>query len=273
MNKFKNACRSSCEEWADSLELSCDSQFSQEFEEKMETLTGEIKVHKYRRPAKRTATLLINAAVILCFCATMFALPLTREKLFGIFRDDVYDSGVSDGNSANIWSDDKDYGSEINSGDTDRTNSPDISYGSDSSGNADNQNDERNEKPTDGDDMYEGGGTPSYEELEVNLGYIPDGFSFDDSPLACGPEDDAQTEPKRKYYKNGDSRFDISKYTADISSKDEKYTTVKIDGIDYDVVERTDTIFVFWNKESAYFILRGTNISRDELLKIASNAK
>lgn len=286
MDKFKDACSQSCQDWADCFDDTQEYQFSSAFESEMAKLPDEIETQKHRRPSKKTIAFMVNAAVVLCFCAAVLIIPATREQVVGIFKDYIPDSGISSGEDTTIWSDDKDYGAETDS-DNSYNNwdgaiefefgSEDIGSindGSSQTGSADNSTSpSENAGPVDDDTVTDGEELPSYKTLEVKLGYIPDGFCFDDSPLACGPEDDAQTEPKRKYYKNGDSRFDISKYTADISSKDEKYTTVKIDGIDYDVVERTDTIFVFWNKESAYFILRGTNISRDEMLKIASNAE
>lgn len=249
MNKLKNACRSSCEEWADNLELSCDSQFSQEFEEKMETLTGEIKVHKYRRPAKRTATLLINAAVILCFCATMFALPLTREKLLGIFRDDVYDSGVSDGNSANIWSDDKDYGSEPDSDNlySGWDGAIDFEFGS---GDIGSINDDSGQT-----------GSASYEIPELELGYIPDGFSFSGNSTGI-----------TKAYINGDRHFEILKLLCKQVKRNQDNDAVIIGDIEYSVYEKDNNVRVIWNKGDYVYLLTG-NLSRDELLKIASNAK
>lgn len=249
MDKFKEACRQSCEDWANSFDDSQEYEFSSAFENKMEKLTEEVSTKKQNKPSKKTIALLVNAAVILCFCAAVFIVPASREKTVGIFKDFI-SSGSLEGEELQKPSD---FDTEIDGGDCD--------YGSSS--------DERNGVPADG--AVTGEQTTSSETFEINLRYIPDGFTFDDSPRSGGWKDDEQTA--YKCYIHGGSRFEISKYTGNISMGEGKYENVYIAGIYYKVIDDGEFIHIFWSENSAYYTLSGENIDRDELLKIAANAE
>lgn len=292
MNKFKDACRQSCEDWANSFDDAQKYEFSSAFESKMEKLQDEIETKKHRKPSKKTIAFMVNAAVILCFCTAVLLIPATREQVVGIFKDYISDSGISSGEDTTIWSAGTDDGSAIDSdnlynnwngdiefefgssdidsiiSDSNQTGSAD--NGASPSENTDNQNDER---LAGGGTMMGGEGNLSYEAVEVELRYIPDGFSLDNSLLSGGFEDEPQTVPKTKCYRNGDSWFVISKYIGNTGYDGENHKTFRIDGIDYDVIENDGFIKIYWNKNSVYYILKGNNVSRVELLKIAENAE
>lgn len=268
MDKFKETCRQSCEDWANSFDDAQEYKFSSAFENKLEKLTEEVSTKKHNKPSKKTIALLVNAAVILCFCAAVFIVPPSREKTMGIFKGFIPNSSVDVGQ---MW--------EPSDFDIEEQPSVDTEIGGED-GNIDYgaSSDERTGSNNAAD--YNAGGlmsgaageqTTASETFELNLKYIPDGFSIDDSPRSGGWKDDEQTAYKCYIY--GDSQFEISKQTGSISMGEEKYETVYIAGIYYNVIDDGEFIHIFWSKNSVYYTLSGKNIDRDEILKIAANAE
>lgn len=248
MDKFKDACSQSCQDWADSFDDTQEYQFSSAFESEMAKLPDEIETQKHRRPSKKTIAFMVNAAVVLCFCAAVLIIPATREQVVGIFKDYIPDSGISSGEDTTIWSDDKDYGAETDS-DNSYNNwdgAIEFEFGSEDIGSI-----------NDGSSQT---GSASYEIPELELGYIPDGFS-------CG-----NSTGITKAYINGDRHFEIFKLLCKQVKRNQDNDAVIIGDIEYYVYEKDSNVRVIWNKGDYVYLLTG-NLSRDEMLKIASNAE
>lgn len=270
MDKFKDACKQSCEDWANSFDDAQDYEFSSAFESKMEKLPDELETKKHRKPSKKTIALLVNAAVILCFCTAVLIIPAAREQVVGIFKGYVSDSGISSGEDTTIWSPNTELGLEIDDGDTEMTGRPDITVGSNPAGNADDttSSSENTDNPdseentgTTGSGLMMGGEGDSYKECEVKLGYIPDGFNSVENSSGVG-----------KNYINGDKNFTISKYLCKSPPSYLDDEIVKIGDVEYSVDEYDDFIRIIWNNDDYLYFMTG-NLSRDELLKIAENAE
>lgn len=276
MDEFKEVCRQSCEDWANSFDDSQEYAFSSAFESEMEKLQEEVSTKKQNKPSKKTMALMINAAVILCFCAAVLIIPASREKTTGIFKGFIPNSSVDGGH---IW-EPSDFDIEEQPSDFSMEEQPSVDTevgGEDGNTDYGASSDERTDSNNAAD--YNAGGlmsgaageqTTAAKSFELNLKYIPDGFSIDDSPLFGGWNDEEHSICK--HYNNGDSRFEISKQTENISLEGVQYETVYIAGVNYMIIENDDYIHIFWSKNAAYYRLSGTNIERDELLKIAANA-
>lgn len=144
MDKMKKACEQSCEDWVNIFEETDDYAFSPSFEKDMEGLQDEMSHKKHHKPSRKTARFLINAAVILCFCAAVFVIPPVRERTVGIFKGFVDNAGISSGGEDAV-TDDRMHSGLMGAGE------PDIGF-----------------------DF----GSVFGEKIELTLGYVPNGFEM-----------------------------------------------------------------------------------------------
>lgn len=108
MDKFKEVCALSCDDWLDGFSQSYEYEFSDSFNKNMQKLADRMRNDKYHVFTRKAVYALIIAAVILSFATTVFALSSSREYNINIFSNhseynvfDTKNAGVVDNLNVN----------------------------------------------------------------------------------------------------------------------------------------------------------------------------
>lgn len=87
MTVFEKACAASAEEWANSFFEDKDFVFSKKFNKNMAALCDKMRGDKLHRLTRRTARVVLIAAILLSMTVTAFAIPASREYIIKKFTD------------------------------------------------------------------------------------------------------------------------------------------------------------------------------------------
>lgn len=87
MDKFKEVCALSCDDWLDGFSQSYEYEFSDSFNKNMQKLADRMRNDKYHVFTRKAVYALIIAAVILSFATTAFANSSSRKFIIEQFKE------------------------------------------------------------------------------------------------------------------------------------------------------------------------------------------